>query len=98
MFANDLGVRLRGAAAWIGPRDTDTRDPIFGDVSLPGYATLSASVELTLGDATIRLLADGLEGERHDQTWLDLSGAPDVRLARTAGRIGRFELVWPLFN
>lgn len=98
MFADDLGVRLRGGAAWIGPRDTDTRDPLFGDVSLPGYATLSASVEFTLGDATIRLLADGLEGERHDQTWLDLSGGTDVRLARTAGRIGRFELVWPLFN
>jgi hypothetical protein len=98
LFANDLGVRIRGGAAWIGPRDTDTRDPIFGDVSLPGYATLSASVELTLGDATIRVLGDGLEGERHDQTWLDLSDAPDVRLARTAGRIARFELVWPLFN
>ena len=98
MFANDLGVRLRGGAAWIGPRDTDTRDPLFGDVSLPGYATLTASVELTLGDATIRLVGDGLEGERHEETWLDLSDAPDVRLARTAGRMGRFELVWPLFN
>lgn len=98
MFAKDLGVRLRGGAEWIGPRDTDTRDPIFGDVSLPGYTSLSASVEFTLGDATIRLLADGLENERHDQTWLDLSEAPNVRLAKTAGRIGRFELVWPLFN
>lgn len=98
MFADDLGVRLRGGAAWIGPRDTETRVPSFGDVSLPGYATFSASVEFTLGDATIRLLADGLEGERHDQTWVDPGSFPDLRLARTAGRIGRFELVWPLFN
>lgn len=98
LFANDLGVRVRGGAAWIGPRDTDTRVPSFGDVSLPGYTTLSASVELTLGDATIRVLGDGLEGERHDQTWVDPNPNQELRLARTAGRIARFELVWPIFN
>lgn len=98
LFSGDLGVRLRAEAAWIGERETDTRDEAFGDDVLPGYATLAARGEFTLGDATLVLRADGLENVRHDETWLDLSSPSGPRLARDSGRTFRFEMVWPLFN
>ncbi|MCC6350078.1 MAG: hypothetical protein IT347_10875 [Candidatus Eisenbacteria bacterium] len=98
LFTGDLGVRLRAEASWIGERETDTRDALFGDVTLPGYATLAARGEFTLGDATFVLRADGLENVRHEETWLDLASAPDLRLARDSGRTFRFEMIWPLFN
>lgn len=98
LFAGDLGARLRAEAAWVGERATDTRDPAFAETTLPGYVTLSAAAEFTLGDATLALRASGLEGGRHDATWADLADAPLLRTARGAGRVLRFEMIWPLFN
>jgi len=98
LFTGDLGVRLRGEGAWIGPRRTDTRQAGFPDITLPGYATLGARAELTLGDATMVLRAEGLEDAVHEQTWADLGDFPQLRLARDSGRTFRFEMIWPLFN
>jgi hypothetical protein len=100
LFTGDLGVRLRGEAAWIGPRFTDARDPFFEDTTLPGFSTLSAVAELTLGDAVFALHGDNLENVRHDETWVNPVASPTGAsvLARDAGRSVRFELVWPLFN
>lgn len=98
LFAGDLGVRLRGEAAWIGSRATDTRYDGIGEATLPGYATISARAELTLGDVTMVIRGDGLEDQAHEQTWADLGDAPEIRLARDGGRTFRFEMVWPLFN
>jgi len=98
LFTGDLGVGLRAQVAWIGPRATDrTAFGNVSDVSLPGYATVSAIAHLTLGDATFVLRADGLEDVRHEETWPASIDTPDV-LARDAGRTFRLEMTWPLFN
>jgi len=98
LFAGDFGVRLRGEVAWVGQRRSDTRTASLPDATLPGYATFAAGAEMTLGDATIVLRADGLEDVAHEHTWADLGDAPEIRLARSRGRTFRFELTWPLFN
>jgi len=98
-FAGDLGVRLRGEAAWVGERDTE---PLVGyftrPVPLPGYATFDASLALELGDARIVVRAENLEDVAHPQVWTDPSspfpGTPAVGSARQF----RLELSWPFFN
>jgi hypothetical protein len=99
LFAGDLGVKLRAQGAWVGPRYADTHVPgYFDDARLPGYATFSATAELTLGDATMVFRGDGLEDVRREQSWLDLGAYPEAVLARDSGKTFRFELIWPLFN
>lgn len=95
-FSGDLGVRLRAEAAWVGARDTDVRITGESDSALPGYATFSARADLTLGDATITVRGENLEGTRHPESWIDPTQAGV--LARGAGRALRAEVVWPLFN
>lgn len=98
LFTGDLGVRLRAETAWIGPRVTDASDAsLVEDVTLNGYATSSAVAEMTLGDATLVVRADGLENERHPLGWIDPAG-DGFALARGSGRTFRFEMIWPLFN
>lgn len=98
LFAGDLGVRLRGEAAWVGERRTDTRDPVLPDETLPGFAAFGAAAELAFGDATIVLRADDLEGKERELTWAALGDPSGPRLARARGRTFRFEMIWPLFN
>jgi hypothetical protein len=99
LFTNDLGVRMRSEVAWVGPRFSDGRGGIyFADRTIDGYATVSAWLELTLGDAIIALRGDNLQDVRHEQTWLDVATYPDYQLALGAGQTFRFELVWPFFN
>ena len=96
LFAGDLGVRLRAQGAFVGSRETDTR--VIPDVTLPGFATVSAAATLTLGDATMVLRGDALDGARHPESWIDPSQTNGFVLARTNGRTFRFELIWPFFN
>ncbi len=99
VFAGDLGVRLRAEASYVGVRESDTRVlaptgfPL--EETLPGYMTFSATATLTLGDATIVLRGEGLEGVTHPLTWVDYATGT---FARTGGRELRAEVVWPLFN
>ena len=92
-FANDLGVRLRLEAAYVGARESDTG--LTESEVLPGYGTLSASTTLTLGDATIVVRGEDLEGVRHTLTWIDYTTGA---LALDGGRTLRAEVSWPLFN
>ncbi|MEO5988824.1 MAG: hypothetical protein ABIU54_00880 [Candidatus Eisenbacteria bacterium] len=97
-FTGDLGVRLRLETAYVGARETDIGSSIVGGFDeevLPAFATLAASVAVTLGDATIVVRADDLEDERRPQVWLDLlTGRP----ALGTGRQLRASLIWPFFN
>jgi hypothetical protein len=99
LFEGDLRVRLRVQAAYVGVRETDTRvlsrEGLSTDAVLPGYSTYSATASLTLGDATIVLRGDGLEGVRHPLTWFDYGAE---RIALDGGRQFRAEVTWPLFN
>ncbi len=97
LFQGDMGVKLRGQAAYVGVRETDLRNALVLNETLPGYASLSASAAITLGDATVTFRMDGLENERHPETWADI-GPDGYRLALDSGKQYRFELVWPLFN
>ena len=82
----------------MGARETDTRYEVLPTAVLPGYGTYSLTAAVTLGDATMTLCIDGLENERHPETWADISQPGGTVLARDSGRQYRFELVWPLFN
>lgn len=96
-FTGDLGVRVRAEAAYVGSRETDmqTFDVLIADEVLPGYTTLSASLAITLGDATLVVRGDNLEDVRRPQVWEDLL---TQRPALGAGRQVRAELTWPFFN
>jgi hypothetical protein len=99
VFAGDLGVRLRAEAAWVGERDTE---PLPGLPTpprpLPAYATYAASVALTLGDASIVVRAENLEGRARPQIWSDPSRGFPGAAAVGAGREVRLELAWPFYN
>jgi hypothetical protein len=99
LFAGDLPVRLRVQAAYVGVRESDTRvlsrEGLSTDAVLPGYGTYSASATLALGDATIVIRGDALEGVRHPLPWFDYY---EERIALDSGRAFRVEVVWPLFN
>lgn len=96
VFANDLGVRLRLEAAYVGSRDADPDAGGFAG-RLPGYTTLSGTASLTLGDATIVLRGEQLEGTRHAEVWTDPVGGSSLP-ALGPGRSIRAEVTWPLFD
>jgi hypothetical protein len=80
----------------VGSRDAD---PDAGGFSgrLPGYTTLSGTASFTLGDATIVLRGEQLEGARHEEVWTDPVGGSALP-ALGPGRLIRAEVTWPLFD
>lgn len=95
-FVGDLGVKLRLEAAYVGSRDADPDAGGFAG-RLPGYTTLMGTATLTLGDATIIVRGEQLEGIRHQEVWTDpVQGAAQPALG--PGRLIRLEVVWPLFD
>ena len=95
-FSNDLGALLRLDASFVGSRDADPDAGGFAG-SLPSYTTLSGTASFTLGDVTLVLRGDQLEGTRHPEVWTDpVQATPTPALG--PGRRMRIEAVWALFN
>jgi len=99
VFQGDLGVRLRGEAAWTGARETE---PVPGystrPVPLPAYWTYGASVTLELGDARMVFRSMNLADVAHQQVWSDPSSLFPGQPAVGSGQQFRFELSWPFYN
>jgi hypothetical protein len=98
-FTGDLGVKLRFESAWVGARENASLPEYFVQPRpIAGYATLAASIALTLGDARMTLSGTNLEDIPHPQIWTDLSSPFPGTPAVGSGRQYRFELAWPFFN
>jgi hypothetical protein len=99
MFQNDLGIRLRGEAAWIGDRETESLPGYFTlPVPLPGYWTYGATATVELGDARMVFRSTNLADVAHQQVWMDPSSPFPGTPAVGSGQQFRFELSWPFYN
>ena len=99
VFQGDLGVRMRGEAAWVGERETEPMPGFFSPpVPLPAYWTYSAALTLELGDARMVFRSINLEDVAHQQVWTDPSSAFPGQPALGSAQQFRFELSWPFYN
>jgi len=99
VFQGDLGVRVRGEAAWVGERETEPLPGYFTrPVPLPAYWTYSAAVTLELGDARMVFRSINLEDVAHPQVWTDPSSPFPGQPALGSAKQFRFELSWPFYN
>ncbi|MBI1799581.1 MAG: hypothetical protein HYR73_07815 [Candidatus Eisenbacteria bacterium] len=92
LFQGDLGVRLRGDVAGVGPRESKTGGI---ETRIEGYWTSSGRATLTLADVTVILNFRNLENQRRPQSWIDPATGD---LALGPGREFRFALTWRMFN
>jgi hypothetical protein len=99
VFQGDLGVRVRGEAAWVGERETEPLPGYFTrPVPLPAYWTYNAAVTLELGDARMVFRSMNLEDVAHQQVWSDPSSVFPGQPALGSAQQFRFELSWPFYN
>jgi hypothetical protein len=91
LFQGDLVVRPRIEVAAVGPRQSEA----VPSRPIPGYATWTGKLQLTLADAVLMIEGRNLEGRVRPDTWIDSSTGLE---ALGPGRELRFTFSWRLWD